>query len=237
MRARPHRFPRLEDDFACRLTDGARQGDPCGARSRAALTGDAASGEGSRNSRRRCAMSLAAFFISLVIIPSLGAAQNTSGWQSLTYQNIRAPGKSPIIEKTWKDVIEAQTSYVRSELKLPIPKNGMANFDVMHAPIRLGSTSYLVSIASSRACEAGANNAGSGIEPSVCQVRVSNPETGEIVATGTACYVDTTDDDRPGENRLDRTQVSVDASKRSISFRTYVGERLWDRCASTITIK
>lgn len=78
MRARPHRFPRLEEDFACRLTVGARQGDPCGAPSRAALTGDAAGGEGSRNSRRRCAMFLTALSLTLAALPSLGHAETLS---------------------------------------------------------------------------------------------------------------------------------------------------------------
>ena len=84
MRARPHRSLRLEEDFACRLTVGAHQGDPCVARSRAALTGDAAGGVSSRNSRRRCAMSTLTAFAAIAILTGPGFAQ-TQGLETGFY--------------------------------------------------------------------------------------------------------------------------------------------------------
>lgn len=113
----------------------------------------------------------------------------------------------------------------------------MPPLDVLSRAIRIGQGSYIISIASTRQCEGGANNAGSEVEPDVCEVRLVDANTGIVIARTHACYVDLSDDDRPVQNRDDRTEVDVNALPGEVRLRTFVAGRQWPGCSSSIKVR
>jgi hypothetical protein len=238
MRALPHRSLLLEEDFACRLTAGARQGDPCGARSRAALTGATTGGKGSRISRRRFAMALipiCSLMLAINCVPSLAA-----DWNSLSYVNAKALPKTDPLSEIWADKISAAALYAKENFKqsLPTPDRN-APLDIIAFKFDAGDKSYIASIASTRGCDSGANNFGSDIEREICTLRVARIRAGKIVnvTEATACYVDQRESDIPVQNRSDSTSILVDSATHTLRLRTSVGGKFVPECSVSIPLQ
>ncbi|WP_245452026.1 hypothetical protein [Mesorhizobium waimense] len=191
----------------------------------AALTG--APGGGHGGVRRFTMSTLAA----LAIIPM--SAISAHAWEPLGYQSLTTTDAQPAIQTAWSDIIASKAAYWRDELHRTIPAGQIPPLDILSKPIKVGSHTFIVSIASTRKCETGANNAGSSIEPDLCEARIIDPDSGKIIARAEACYVDLSDDDRPQANRNDRTEIDVKANAKEIDFRSFVGGKEWSRCTTS----
>ncbi|MFD2051963.1 hypothetical protein ACFSQT_02175 [Mesorhizobium calcicola] len=191
----------------------------------AALTG--APGGGHGGVRRFTMSTLAA----LAIIPM--SAISAHAWEPLGYQSLTTTDAQPAIQTAWSDIIASNAAYWRDELHRTIPAGQIPPLDILSKPIKVRSHTFIVSIASTRECETGANNASSSIEPDLCEARIIDPDSGKIVARAEACYVDLSDDDRPQANRNDRTEIDVQANAKEIHFRSFVGGKEWSRCTTS----
>ncbi|MGX5832052.1 hypothetical protein [Mesorhizobium sp. 43Arga] len=170
----------------------------------------------------------------LAIIPM--SAISAHAWEPLSYKSLTSADAQPAIQTAWSDIIASNIAYWRDELHKTIPAGQIPPLDILSKPIKVGSHTFIVSIASTRKCEAGANNAGSSIEPAVCEARVIDPDNGKVVARAEACYVDLSDDDRPQANRSDRTEIDVNANSQEIRFRSFAGGKEWSRCTTSIRL-
>ncbi|MER8575976.1 hypothetical protein NKG99_29535 [Mesorhizobium sp. M1409] len=202
---------------------------PDGARC-AALTAAPGGGHGGVKLRRFTMPTLAA--LAIISISSISA----HAWEPLGYQSLTAADAQPAIESAWSDIIASNAAYWRDELHRSIPPGQIPPLDILSKPIKVGSHTLIVSIASTRNCETGANNAGSSLEPDLCEARIIDADSGKIVARAQACYVDLSDDDRPQANRDDRTEIDVKVNAKEIRFRSFVGGKEWSRCTTSLKL-
>ena len=171
----------------------------------------------------------------VVVVPIQALPATAQSWRPLQGQTLTSAGQHPELQRGWSDIILANEEYARKELQRPVAPGKIFPLPVLWLPIEIGASRYIVAIASTRSCLAGANNAGSGSEPSACEVRVLDP-SGKSVATGRACFFDTTDEDQPAANKHDRTEVDVAAAAREVRLRSIVANKTWPQCSTTLKV-
>lgn len=163
-------------------------------------------------------------------------AQADGAWQAMTFSDFREPSATdPLQTLVWPDVIREVNDYTAKEFKRPLNgKNGWIR--ALSATFRQGEKTIIVSTALYRKCDSGANNAGSGIEASICPLRVVQIEKGgaRTIHSGTGCYIDPPDRGLPAGNQHDSIQVRLDPSSRMISMRTLIGGAWVADCSRTI---
>lgn len=176
--------------------------------------------------------------VSALLVCPLPAIAQTG--QQMTYADARSltPADAPLGE-IWRDAIARQNTYVRETLKQSLAANQSAMLDIISTTFPFHQETLVVTIASTRSCEAGANNAASGIEPSVCEVRIARLKDGKVasIQKGSGCYIDHHDPDLPARNRNDGTFVSFDPQTRGVRLETIVGGRVVAHCDRTIVVK
>ena len=162
-------------------------------------------------------------------------AQSDGAWQTMALSDFREPSSTdPLQTVVWPDVIREVNDYTTREFKRPLNgKNGWIK--ALSASFRQGEKTYIVSTALYRKCDSGANNAGSGIEPSVCPLRIALIENGaaKIIHSGTGCYIDPPDRAMPASNQHDGIQVRLDPATGQIQMRALIGGAWVAECSGT----
>jgi len=166
-------------------------------------------------------------------------AQSEGAWKSMTPVDLREPSTTdPLQTQVWPDVIREVNDYTSREFKRPLNgKNGWIK--ALSAFFRQGEKTYIVSTALYRKCDSGANNAGSGIEPSMCPLRIALIEKGaaKIIHSGTGCYIDPPDRNMPASNQHDGIQVRLDPATGQIQIRALIGGAWVAECSRTISLR
>lgn len=187
----------------------------------------------------RFAMLAAIAGVSALLVCPLPAIAQAG--QQMIYADARSlTPADAAVGQIWRDAIARQNEYVRETLKQPLAANQNAMLDIISTTFPFHQQTLVVTIASTRSCEAGANNAVSGIEPSVCEVRIARlKEDGKVasIQKGSGCYIDHHDPDLPAKNRNDGTFVSFDPQTRVVRLETIVGGRVVAHCDRTIVVK
>lgn len=182
---------------------------------------------------------MTAFILMLSGVAGAVHAQSDGAWQTMTLSDFREPSSTDPLQTTvWPDVIREVNDYTAREFKRPLNgKNGWIK--ALSASIRQGEKTYIVSTALYRKCDSGANNAGSGIEPSICPLRIALIEKGaaKIVHSGTGCYVDPPDRAMPASNQHDGIQVRLDPATGQIQMRALIGGAWVADCSRTISLR
>ncbi len=217
--------------------DIIRHGGPLGAL-RAALTIHPSETLPFANSLRRFAMcSAGASLAALCVAPVPALAENG---QQMNYADARSlTPADALVGLIWSDAIASQNAFVRETLKQPLAANQNAMLDIISKDFPFHQEALVVTIASTRSCEAGANNAASEIEPSVCELRIARIKDGKIMSIqkGSGCYIDHHDPDLPAKNRNDNTLVSFDPETRIVRLETIVAGHVVAHCNRTIAVK
>ena len=182
---------------------------------------------------------IAAFALMLSGMTSSVQAQSDGAWQSMALSDFREPSTSdPLQTMVWSDVIREVNDYTTREFKRPLNgKNGWIK--ALSVRFRQGEKTYIVSTALYRKCDSGANNSGSGIEPSVCPLRIVLIEKGvaKVVHSGTGCYIDPPDRAMPASNLHDGIQVRFDPATGQIQMRALIGGAWVADCSRTISLR
>lgn len=181
----------------------------------------------------------ALLILGVVFISGLPAiSQSSSEWQVMRFHDLREPSNTDALQSVvWPDVIREANDYATRELKRPL--NGKnAWVTALSASFKQGEKTYLVSTVLSRACESGANNAGSGVERSICPLRIVLFEKGasKTVYSGTGCYVDPPDWAMPVTNQHDSIQARFDAATGAITLRALIGGAWVPECTQNIKL-
>ena len=102
-----------------------------------------------------------------------------------------------------------------------------------------GARTIIVSVASSRACDHGANSKGAEIQASTCPLRIATLQDGRLLnmKTVAGCYADHADPDLPVENRTDEVYTRFDPVAGTIALRTSLGGKDVPACARTYPIR
>jgi len=166
-------------------------------------------------------------------------AQSDGAWQTMAFSDFREPSTTdPLQTLVWPDVIREVNDYTAREFKRPLNgKNGWIK--ALSASFRQGEKTFIVSTALYRKCDSGANNAGSGIEPSICPLRFALIEKGaaKIIHSGTGCYIDPPDRNMPASNQHDGIQVRLDPATGQIQMRALIGGAWVAECSRTISLR
>lgn len=166
-------------------------------------------------------------------------AQSDGAWQTMAPADLREPSSTdPLQTMVWPDVIREVNDYTAREFKRPLNgKNGWIK--ALSASFRQGEKTFIVSTALYRKCDSGANNAGSGIEPSICPLRIALIEKGaaKIIQSGTGCYIDPPDRAMPASNLHDGIQVRLDPATGQIQMRALIGGAWVAECSRTISLR
>jgi len=165
-------------------------------------------------------------------------AQQDGAWRTMTFSDMRERSTSdPLQTMVWPDVIREVNDYTAREFKRPLNgKNGWIK--ALSASFQHSDKTYIVSTALYRKCDSGANNAGSGIERSICPLRIVLIENGvaRTVFSGTGCYVDPPDRAMPTSNQHDGIQARLDPATGSLSLRALIGGSWVAECSQTIPL-
>lgn len=166
-------------------------------------------------------------------------AQSDGAWQTMALSDFREPSTSdPLQTLVWPDVIREVNDYTSREFKRPLHgKNGWIK--ALSATFRQGEKTYIISTALYRKCDSGANNAGSGIEPSICPLRVVVMEKGanKVIHSGTGCYIYPPDRAMPASNQHDGIQVRLDPAAGQFQMRALIGGAWAAECSRTISLR
>lgn len=180
-----------------------------------------------------------ALVLNVVITSGVAQAQSDGAWQTMILSDLREPSTTdPLQTLVWPDVIREVNDYTTREFKRPLNgKNGWIK--ALSVRFRQGNKAYIVSTALYRKCESGANNAGSGIEPSVCPLRIALIEKGvaKTIHSGTGCYIDPPDSAMPASNQHDGIQVRLDPATGQIQMRALIGGAWVAECSRTISLR
>lgn len=172
----------------------------------------------------------------VLILQAAASAQSFGAWQTMTPADLREPSTTdPLQTVVWPDVIREVNDYTTKEFKRPLNgKNGWIK--ALSASFPQGDKTFIVSTALYRKCDSGANNAGSGIEASICPLRVVQIEKGgaKTIYSGTGCYIDPPDRGLPVGNQHDSIQVRLDPSTGQLSMRALIGGAWVADCSRTI---
>lgn len=172
---------------------------------------------------------------------SVAAAQErgAGGWQAMTFHDFTTPSTTdPLQAIVWPDVIREQNAYVTTELKRPLHgKNALVT--ALSSTYRDGERTIIVSVASSRACDHGANSKGAAIEASTCPVRIATLQDGRLMSMKTVagCYADHTDPDLPSTNRTDGTFTRFNPASGTVALRTVVGGKDVPACRHAYPVR
>jgi len=178
-----------------------------------------------------------AFLALQVIGPA--SAQSDGAWQTMTFHDLREPSSTdPLQTLVWPDVIREVNDYTEREFKRPLHgKNGWIK--ALSKTFQQSEITYIVSTALYRACDSGANNSGSGVERSICPLRIVRLEQGRAAAihTGTGCYIDPPDRAMPASNQHDGIQVRFDPVTGVLGMRAIIGGTLVADCSRSIPLR
>lgn len=180
------------------------------------------------------------FAVALAAALTNGAAlaQSDAAWRPMTFSDMREPSAGdPLQTMVWPDVIREVNDYTVREFKRPLNgKNGWIK--ALSASFEHSDKTYIVSTALYRKCDSGANNAGSGIERSICPLRVVLIENGvaRTAFSGTGCYVDPPDRAMPASNQHDGIQARLDPATGALSLRALIGGSWVAECSQTIPL-
>jgi len=182
---------------------------------------------------------IAALVLMLSGVAGAVHAQSDGAWQTMARADLREPSSTdPLQTMVWPDVIREVNDYTAREFKRPLNgKNGWIK--ALSASFRQGEKTFIVSTALYRKCDSGANNAGSGIEPSICPLRIALIEKGaaKIIHSGTGCYIDPPDRNMPASNQHDGIQVRLDPATGQIQMRALIGGAWVAECSRTISLR
>lgn len=172
---------------------------------------------------------------------SVSTAQDgrAGGWQAMTFHDFSTPSTTdPLQTIVWPDVIREQNAYVTTELKRPLHgKNALVT--ALSSTFRDGERTIIVSVASSRACDHGANSKGAAIEASTCPVRIATLRDGRLLSMKTVagCYADHSDPDLPSTNRTDGAFTRFDPETGTVALRTIVGGKDVPACRHAYPVR
>lgn len=185
---------------------------------------------------------------SLIIAVLVGLAATTvaaaqergaAGWQAMTFHDFTTPSATDPLQTTvWPDIIREQNAYVTTELKRPLHgKNALVT--ALSSSYQDGEQTIIVSVASSRACDHGANSKGAAIEASACPVRIATLQDGKLLSMKTVagCYADHSDPDLPARNRTDGTFTQFDPVAGTVALRTIVGGKDVPACRHAYPVR
>lgn len=166
-------------------------------------------------------------------------AQSDTAWQTMVLSDFREPSTTdPLQTVVWPDAIREVNDYTARELKRPLNgKNGWIK--ALSTRFKQGEKTFIVSAALYRKCDSGANNAGSGIEASICPLRVAVLEKGsaKIIHSGSGCYIDPPDRAMPVGNQHDGIQARFDPATGQIQMRALIGGAWVAECSRTISLR
>jgi hypothetical protein len=151
-------------------------------------------------------------------------------WTSLAKQEIPIVGSDNPILATWPDAVD-QAKHIIQPASIQIAPSIAIN----SGKFENNGQTFTVTVALIDRCDNGANNAGSGIERSLCEVRITN-SSGSVIAKAPACYSLPADDQTPAANKSDRTEMSFDHSRNVLHLRTSVGGKFIKECNATIAL-
>ena len=183
-----------------------------------------------------------AFALALIASPALTpsvVAEEPGAWQVMRFSDLR--NRSPLDAlqvAVWPDVIREANDYVEKVLKRPL--NGRNGFvKALSATFAEGGRSYVVSTILSRRCDSGANHTGSGIEPSICPLRIVLFEgpSHQMLVEGQGCYVDPPDSTAPQLNQHDGVQAQFDRTRGVITLRALIGGVLAPACTRSFSLR
>ena len=177
-----------------------------------------------------------ALALALIASPALTPsvmAEEPGAWQVMRFNDLR--NRSPLDAlqvAVWPDVIREANDYVEKVLKRPL--NGRnAWITALSATFRDENRTVLVSTVLSRSCDTGANHAASGIERSICPLRIVliEKDRAETVLRDAGCYLDPPDAAGPPGNRHDGIHARFDPERRVVSLRALIGGTLAPECS------
>lgn len=163
----------------------------------------------------------------------------SSAWRAMTFHDLSTPSATdPLQTIVWPDVIREQNAYVTTQLKRPLHGRN-ALLTALSSTYQDGSQTIIVSVASSRACDHGANSRGAEIEASACPLRIATLQDGKLLSMKTVagCYADHSDPDLPSRNKTDGSFTRFDSVAGTISLRTSVGGRDVPACARSYSVR
>jgi hypothetical protein len=203
------------------------------AQSRPSLSGGVTSALTERSSapskarQRRTTMIFVTIFFGLfhTINPALA-----DSWISLAKQDIPIVGSDSPILATWPDAVD-QAKHIIQPASIKIAPSIAIN----SGSFENNGQTFTVTVALIDRCDNGANNAGSGIERSLCEVRVTN-SSGSMIAKAPACYSLPANDQTPAPNKSDRTEMSFDHARNVLHLRTSVGGKFITECNAVIAL-
>ncbi|WP_375459305.1 hypothetical protein [uncultured Enterovirga sp.] len=178
--------------------------------------------------------------VALTVASAAPAQEAAPGvWRAMTFHDFSTPSTvDPLQTIVWPDVIREQNAYITTQLKRPLHGRN-ALLTALSSNYREGERTIIVSVASSRACDHGANSKGAEIEASACPVRIATLQDGRLLnlKTVAGCYADHSDPDLPSRNRTDGNFTRFDPVAGTIALRTSVGGKDVPACARTFSVR
>lgn len=166
-------------------------------------------------------------------------AQSDSAWQTMALSDFREPSTTdPLQTVVWPDAIRDANFYAARELKKNL--NGKNAFvTALSTRFQDRGKSIILSTVLTRACDAGANDAGAGVERSICPLRIVAIDHGKasVLREDRGCYVDPPDAALPAGNQGDSIQARFDAATGSIQMRAIIGGKLIAECSRSYPIR
>lgn len=159
-------------------------------------------------------------------------------WKAMTHVDLTRPGSLAwLAADVWPDIAAKENAYVRDVLKWSLPAGG-ASLRLQNASFEIGKIAYVVSIALSLDCEAGANHNASGAEHSLCPLRIAmkGSDGWKTIVSDRGCYVDPQGSTAPAAHQFDGAQVQFDPSRRMIRLRANVGGAWVAACTRSFPI-
>jgi len=171
-------------------------------------------------------------FLGLQVIGP-ACAQSDGAWQTMTFHDLREPSSTdPLQTLVWPDAIRDANDYATRTLKKTL--NGRnAWVTALSARFEDKGRVLIISTILTRACDSGANNAGSGVERSICPLRIVVIEQGRgrTLREDRGCYIDPPDASLPARNRGDSIQARFDQTSGQIQMRAIIGGEIIAECA------
>lgn len=170
--------------------------------------------------------------VCLLVLPGAAARAMSAEWKPMEFRDLREKSTTDILQTgIWAAEIREQNAYVQNELKRPLgDRNAWINALVASYP--MGGDRLVVSILTSRKCDNGANHNASGIEASVCPLKIAvvSGNSVKVAVEASACFLDPPEREAPLANQHDAVQIQFDPDRRMVRMRALVGGQWVPQC-------